>query len=399
MRRILTLIALFALALVAMLAVPMPRSLAQDGNTPTPIAPERVLERAEEVLQRAENVAQSSQSALESVSRMLSFLEVAGAIAGVVLAVATAVGGIAIASFFRRMNKALDRAEQLRADAEKTLRDIEERGTNATRAASLLQIGVQQMQAHNQNAALQIFEEAHKLDPSNRAVKYYLGELYTQQGELERAIELLQASVDAFPPSEAALGYALRLMASREKDKDADKCNQLYAEAEKHLLKALERDRNLRDINGASFYATLGGLYRRQGRYEDAIRAYEMAAHVTPHSSYPLNNLAMLYLVQGKLDEAEKTFRKSARVAARVVDGDPFDFWARFDLLTAYIAFGDYDKAEEQMAFLFENPPSAGALESLLSGLYALQKSACGTPQSAQIIKRLEELHKQQKSA
>jgi len=397
MRRTIALICLFALALVMLLAAPMPSLMAQDGSTPTPIAPERVLARAEEVLQRAENVAQDSQNALETVSRMLSFLESAGAIIGIILTLATTGGVAAVAFFWRRANKTLEKAEQLRADAEQTLRDIERRGTNTTRAASLLQIGVQQMLAHSHDAAQQTFEEAHKLDPSNRAVNYYLGELYTQKGDLERAIELLRASGDEFPPSEAALGYALRLKAAREQK--PERRNQLYAQAEQHLLNALSRDPQVRDINGASFYGALGGLYRRQGRLEDAVRAYEAASHVTPHSSYPLNNLAMLHLMQGKLNEAEQAFRRSARIAARAVDGDPFDHWARFDLLTAHVALGEYDKAEEQVALLYESPPSASALKLLLDGLEAVQRSPRGTAHSAQIIERVKALIVRQQSA
>jgi tetratricopeptide (TPR) repeat protein len=397
MRRAIALMFLFTLALVMLLAAPMPSLLAQDNGTPTPIAPERVLERAQEALQRAENVAQDSQNALETVSRMLSFLEVAGAIIGVVLAIATTGGVAALAYFWRRLNKTLERAEQLRADAEQTLRDIEQRGTDTTRAASLLQIGVQQMLAHSHDAALQTFEEARKLDPSNRAVNYYLGELYTQKGEIERAIELLRNSGDEFPPSEAALGYALRLKAAREPN--PERRNQLYAQAEGHLLNALARDPQVRDINGASFYGVLGGLYRRQGRLEDAARAYEAASHVTPHSSYPLNNLAMLHLMQGNLAEADQAFRRAARIAARAVDGDPFDHWARFDLLTAYVVLGEYDKAQEQVELLRESPPSVGALESLLSGLEAVQRSARGTAHSTQIIERVKALIAQRQNA
>jgi len=397
MRRTIALLFLFALALVLPLAAPMPSLLAQDGSTPTPIAPERVLARAEEALQRAENVAQDSQNALETVSRMLSFLESAGAIIGITLTLATTGGVAAVAFFWRRANKTLEKAEQLRANAEQTLRDIERRGTNTTRAASLLQIGVQQMLAHSHDAAQQTFEEAHKLDPSNRAVNYYLGELYTQKRDLERAIELLSASGDEFPPSEAALGYALRLKAEREQK--PERRNQLYAQAEQHLLNALSRDPQVRDINGASFYGALGGLYRRQGRLEDAVRAYEAASHVTPHSSYPLNNLAMLHLTQGKLNEAEQAFRRSARIAARAVDGDPFDHWARFDLLTAHVALGEYDKAAEQVELLYESPPNVGALELLLSGLEAVQRSPRGTAHSAQIIERVKTLIARQRSA
>ncbi|MFN7208804.1 MAG: tetratricopeptide repeat protein, partial [Aggregatilineales bacterium] len=204
----------------------------------------------------------------------------------------------------------------------------------------------------------------------------------------------MRASADEFPQAEAALGYALRLQADRESD--WSKRNQLYAQAEQHLLNALQRDPQARDINGASFYATLGGLYRRQGRLDDAIRAYEAASHVTPHSSYPLNNIAMLHLMKGDWQSAEAAFRKSLRIAARAVDGDPFDYWARFDLITAYVALNNDEQAEDQMELLAESPPSIGALEAFLSGLEALKKAQ--RPASARFIARVKALIDQQRA-
>ncbi len=387
-----------ALIALGLLLAPREGALAQGDPTPPPtptfITPEEALKRAEEALARTYEIAQSADRSLETVSRMLSFLEVAGAVAGIVLALFTSVGVGAFIYVSRRINKTLEDAEKLRENADQTLHDIQARGEQATRAATLLQIGVQQMLAHNLSAARQTFEEAYALDSSNRAVNYYLGELHSQQGDPERAIPLLRASADEFPQAEAALGYALRLQASRESD--PFKRNQLYAQAEQHLLNALRRDPQARDINGASFYATLGGLYRRQGRLDDAIRAYEAASHVTPHSSYPLNNIAMLHLMKGNWQSAEAAFHKSLRIAARAVDGDPFDHWARFDLITAYVALNKDEEAETQMALLAESPPSVGALEAFLSGLEALQKAQC--PASARFIARVKALIDQQRA-
>ena len=76
------------------------------------------------------------------------------------------------------------------------------------------------------------------------------------------------------------------------------------------LLAALKLDPHLTDAEGESYYGSLGGLYRRQGRYEDAIEAYLQATRVTPTSSYPLINLASLFWHEGKLDEARQYFQR-----------------------------------------------------------------------------------------
>ncbi len=408
-RLIVVLAAACVLLGAALFLVPTPATFAQEDvtPTPTPIPSDDVLKAAGEALKEA-------QRATDAVSFVLNFFEVAGVLIGLLLAAGTFAGFRTIGEYRGELKKARQELEEQRAEfarsrqtAEQTLRDIEQRitssladvqqrGEYATRAGALMQLGVQQMEAHNYRAALNTFEEARALDPDNRAVNYYLGELYIQQRELERAIELLRASGTEYPPAEAALGFALRLQAERHSDPNTR--NRLYAQAEQHFLNALENDPQARDINGASFYATLGGLYRRQGRVEDAIRAYEAATHVTPHSSYPFNNLAMLYLMQGKLREADQAFQKSARTAARVIDGDPFDHWARFDMITAQVATGEYDSAARQLDLLAESLPSIGALESLLSGLEAVQSSARGTDQSEQVIARLQEIITQQRA-
>ncbi|PJF35767.1 MAG: hypothetical protein CUN49_08915 [Candidatus Thermofonsia Clade 1 bacterium] len=385
MRHVIVWMSLCVLMILMLSAAPLPTALAQDGATatPTPLMPEAILKRAEEALQRADEIAQASDRALETVSRMLSFLETVGAIFGFILALATTVG---VGFFFyiqRRANKALNEAEQLRNQAETTLSDIRSQGELAARAAMLLQVGAQQIRAHNNNAAFQALSEAHKIDPNNPAVNYYLGELYSERRDLDRAVELLQASAKDFPPAEAALGFALSLKARDEQD--SNKRNRLYAQAEQHFLSALERDPEARDINGASFYGVLGGMYRRQGRLDDAIRAYSQAAKVTPHSSYPLNNLAMLYLMQEKHNEAQETFKRSKTIASRAVDGDPFDYWARFDLITAHVALGEYSDAQKQLDFLLDSPPQSNVLKSFMSGLEFIQQAVRDEAKRAQI--------------
>ena len=70
--------------------------------------------------------------------------------------------------------------------------------------------------------------------------------------------------------------------------------NELYNVAEARLLEALQLDPVLLTPDGESYYGTLGSLYRRQGRIEDALDTYRRAADVTPQRSYPFVNLAML---------------------------------------------------------------------------------------------------------
>ncbi len=68
--------------------------------------------------------------------------------------------------------------------------------------------------------------------------------------------------------------------------------------AEEKLLTALELDDKLLNNDGESYQGTLGSLYRRQGRFDEAIERYHHAAKITPGRSYPFLNLALLYYEQ-----------------------------------------------------------------------------------------------------
>src|SRR5690606_32366636 len=118
---------------------------------------------------------------------------------------------------------------------------------------------------------------------------YLLGYLYTLRKRFDDAIVRLEHALkqDAdFAPAIAALGLALRRKgdAMQAPEQSAERAR-LYAEAESKLLRALDLDERLIDAEGESYYGTLGGLYRRQQRYQAALEAYEKAHTVTPNAS------------------------------------------------------------------------------------------------------------------
>ncbi|MFN8418500.1 MAG: tetratricopeptide repeat protein [Anaerolineae bacterium] len=376
--------------LIAVVALFTPYSVVAQGNpTPNSPSPEEVLAAANDAAARADN-------AVNVVNTQLQFISVVGlAFTGLF-----AVGGFLLAreafrnlrnygseldsarSELRKLRDALE--EQTKA-AEQTLKDVDERigiglaevyarGDKAIRALALLQLGEQQMEARNTRAALQTYMEAYQLDPNNRATNFFLGELYILQRDMVKGIEHLERTKnehgDLYPPAEAGLAYALRVQA--EQSQDPDERNRLYSEAEGHFIHALKIDPNMRDINDESFYGALGGLYRRRGQNDDAIRCYEEAERVTPHSAYPVNNLAMLYFLKGNTEKAERYFRKSKAMAERALEVQPGDYWQRFNVITALTAMADKDGAVDWLATVKSVLPSAGPLESLIGGLRSL---------------------------
>lgn len=382
------------------------------GPTPTPLPPSSPPPPSETsldaLLAQAERTSEDASRAVESVGLILNFLQVAGLLFGGLAAVATFLGARTIFDYRDELSKARQELDALRTElkndaesARKTLQDAETRiqeslnqtraqGDRAIRAMALLQLGEQQMEARNWKAALRTIEAARELDPDNRAINYFLGELYIHQRDLRRGIEHLeraQADGSIFPPAEAALAYAIRLQGDRAQD--INERNKHYAEAETHFLAAINADPQVRDVNGESVYAVLGGLYRREGRLDDAIRCYSEAERITPQNSYPINNLAMLHAVKGDAEQATHYFRRSFGMAMRSVDANPFDYWAQFDLITAMAALGQSDDAIQQIDRVMAYPPNPGQLEGLVETLKALVR-ANGSPEIQRVLGHLQ---------
>ena len=154
----------------------------------------------------------------------------------------------------------------------------------------------------------------------------------------------------------------------------------LYAEAESKLLRALDLDERLIDAEGESYYGTLGGLYRRQQRYQAALEAYEKAHTVTPNASYPISNLAALSKHQGRDDEATRYYRMVLKAAALKLDDDPLNNWTRADYAQARLVLGEPEVALEEMKRVLEHTRERGILETVRDGLRFLAESPTSIP-------------------
>jgi len=267
-------------------------------------------------------------------------------------------------------------AERLDAALADTQREIEEARQRADRSFKLLNslvLAEQQVRAHNHASALRILMDVLDLEPDNYAINYLLGYLYSLRKEYDRAIQHLEDSLareDGFAPAIAALGLALRRKGdSLSAPADRELRNEIWAQAEARLLAALRLDPHLTDAEGESYYGSLGGLYRRQGRYGDAIEAYRRAEQVTPGSSYPLINLASLYWYQGDTQQAREYFQRVHNAARLKLDTNPLDNWARADYAQALVVLGQRDEALRQIDFVRENHPEEGLLLTIRSGL------------------------------
>jgi tetratricopeptide (TPR) repeat protein len=244
---------------------------------------------------------------------------------------------------------------------------------NAFRVLSLLLLAEQQVRARNRTTALATLEEAYQIDPNNQITNYLLGYLYVGRKDFDKAVDHLEQAlkIDAnFAPALAAMGLAQRRMGdAMTEPEDEMKKRQLWAQAELNLNKALEADPSLIDADNESYFGSLGGLYRRQGRNQDALKAYESAVKVTPTSSYPVGNLATLYKKLGYDDDAGRMYERATEISEAILDDHPGDTWARLDLAQALLVRGDTQHAMEQYRNVIDRINEPGPLESAYSGL------------------------------
>lgn len=379
---------------VALAALALFVALRIDSRTEIEVGEDVTPENAETILARANEAAQFADS-------ILSFLEGASVVAGAVLAIGAWMLRNSIQkqsdyveSFVQKTQEQLTAREERLQELEQTLagrldtmlqqtmtqiETVQQQARDSFHVLSLLVLAEQQVRAHNLDTAIRTLQHAYDLAPDNHATNYLLGYLYTTRKQFDEAIARLEHCLKLepdFAPAIAALGLALRRKGDGIDGEDRQtERDRLWAQAENKLLQALETDSRLTDADGESYYGTLGGLYRRQNRYEAALRAYEQARQVTPGSSYPIINLASLYKHQGNDQEAEAYFRQVLRAAELQLDDDPRDYWTRADYAQAKLVLGRPAEALAELRTMLEHVQGRGVLETVHSGLQFLAES------------------------
>jgi tetratricopeptide (TPR) repeat protein len=417
--------ALCAALFLMLLAPAFARAQETPTIVPTPTLASVSPPDAVDILARAQEVADDADRAINNVATMLNFLEVAGLVLGGLVAAAAIFGlrstqtlraelkadldeankrfekmlaesQMRLLAFEREAESELDKIRHYAGAATENLSAVQQRVENAVNALTLVQLGKLQIENRNWNAALRTLEAAHEADPTNRAANYYLGELYIIRRDLDRAIDLLkraQPDGEVFPPAEAALAYALRLHG--ETLSNQDDRNRYYAEAEQRYLRALDIESGARDIHDASVWAGLGALYRRQRRYDDAFRCYDKAEKVTPYSTYPLINLAILHLRRGELEQARKHFRTVVMISERRLETNPMDEWTRYDAITGNLGLDQGERARAHLDYILSAKPNKGPMESFISGLAFMAEAEAAPAVVAEVLALVRERLKQ----
>ena len=174
--------------------------------------------------------------------------------------------------------------------------------------------------AHLQRAE-QLAERALAIDPQLAEAHVALGSVYGNQYEYNRAVEEFQKAV-LLEPGNASAWDQLSWALAYQEAPDA-------LQAEKAAREAIR----LGNTSVSSYYH-LGRALNLQGRFQEAIAAFQLVRQLSPTSPTADLGLAQVYLAQGNSERAVSVLQKQPGTGINL-------FW----LSSAYAAHGDKEKA------------------------------------------------------
>ena len=282
----------------------------------------------------------------------------------------------------------LEKEQRRIAHEQRALEEAEDRKRKAnpkTLQERLLQ-GDRYLADGQMASALWEYAAAHKMDPESAEPRVRLGYVHLRH-EPERAQPLFESALELEPQHVSAhIGLGLSLLASRHR---------------KEGLAHLERAVSLAP-RSAKAQQALGVSLDQLGRHAEAMRHLEAAHDLQPHDSRILNNLGVAYLRSGLPDKAEEMLRAALRQDDRDLSlratnlGMAFAMQGRFDealksfrragdeqsarsnLGYAYYLRGDYPRAIEQyeQALVVGGDSSVQVLRNLKAARHALRIGA-----------------------
>ena len=162
-----------------------------------------------------------------------------------------------------------------------------------TSARLLFERGILNAMQNHYDAAEIDFQAAANLSPADNSAYIGLGVTYLETGSAAKAIPLLRTRLRD-RPQDANLCY---LLAEALLKTEAQRANPALAEAQSLLEKAVRLDPKLVEA-----HISLGTIYLRQDRSQDAVDQLEQARHLDPNAKSAYSHLAIAYRKLGQQD-------------------------------------------------------------------------------------------------
>jgi tetratricopeptide (TPR) repeat protein len=219
--------------------------------------------------------------------------------------------------------------------------------------------GTAAYRAQRHAEAIQAFELAATLQPSEHLPYRYLAELHWRAGRPEQALHAVRSLAASMPDAyfldqvgrtyeEAGLrGLAIEVY------QQVVRLDGQFPSARYNLgrmyLEAADLEAGIAEMQAViqlhpdfpEAHQALGMAYTEQGRLDDAIAHLQHALALAPDLAVVRNHLGRMYMAQGRLQEAIQTFRALVERAPEVAE-------ARHNLAVAYARQGLQEPAIEQ---------------------------------------------------
>ncbi|WP_417908857.1 tetratricopeptide repeat protein [Candidatus Electronema sp. PJ] len=163
-------------------------------------------------------------------------------------------------------------------------------------------------EAGQEDACLKTFACALKMHPGNELLLYEYGLALEQVGKKKQALSVMQKLLKKNPDHAGALNYI----------------GYSWAERKVNLNKAflyLSRAKELKPEDG-SIHDSLGWVYYRLGKFEEALKMLEVAARLSPDDPAVFDHLAETHLAAGHKQEAVQAWQKALELLTKQKEGE-----------------------------------------------------------------------------
>ncbi|MBW7857259.1 MAG: tetratricopeptide repeat protein [Leptonema sp. (in: Bacteria)] len=228
----------------------------------------------------------------------------------------------------------------------------------------LLTLGLLYGSQDELDTSLKYFDRLLKLKPEDPVYNYRAGVISKEQKNYDRALAYLQkADVDSFENRDQALLQLGDVCLELRRFDEADTYFQRARAANPKMKDALQGS----DDSQTARYLDQGNEFFKKKDYVKAEAAYREAAQLSPKSSAPLVQLALVYLARGDLAHGRSNLEQALKLSSNNNE-------ARILLASTARRQADYDRSKQLIDEGLKQNPNDPELLNQLGLHYAAQQ-------------------------